>query len=137
MIADYCDLEAERRTNRDFVELELDGNVESFLSALAARDVDRVEPILNSDDEAQRKLADKLLDKLRGGQWDLRTDKLPREYATHLEDDRAEATFTVELSWKLAFGGRKREEVGFVAVFTRNGAQWRLAEVLLGPETKL
>ena len=118
-------------------EEQIRGAVDSFLSALAGRDLVRVEPILNSDDEAQRELAAKLLDKLRGGQWDLQTDTLPSEYVAQLEGDRAEASFTVELSWKLAFGGRKREEVAFVAVFARAGAEWRVVEVRLGPETKL
>ena len=107
------------------------------MAALSSRDADRVEPVLLTGDEGQRKLAAKLLDKLRGGQWDLQTDTRPREYTTRVGDDRAEAVFTTELAWKGAFGGRKREEVRFVAVFARVEAEWRLVEVRLGAETKL
>lgn len=111
--------------------------VQTFLSALSARDADRLEPMLSAGDEGQQELAGKLLDKVRGGQWDLEIDTLPRGYTTRIESNRAEATFTAELAWKNAFGGRKRQEVQFVALFTRDGARWTLAGVRLGDGTKL
>ncbi|TDJ56578.1 MAG: hypothetical protein E2O47_01875 [Gemmatimonadetes bacterium] len=118
-------------------EDQIRAGVQDFLAALSSRDADRVEPVLLTGDEGQRKLAAKLLDKLRGGQWDLQTDTRPREYATRVGDDRAEALFTTELAWKGAFGGRKREDVAFVAVFARVEGEWRLVEVRLEGDTKL
>jgi uncharacterized protein YjdB len=118
-------------------EDQIRGGVETFLAALSARQADRVEPILDHGDDDQRKLAAKLLDKIRGGQWDLKTDTVPQDYYSRIADDRAEAGFTVELAWKGAFGGRKREDVGFVALFVRTGAEWRIVEVRVGEGTGL
>ncbi len=118
-------------------EQQFQAAVEGFLAALNAHDLESLRELFQPANEGQRKRIAKLMDKVEGGQWDLKADTKPSGLSSRIDGNRATVDFTVELRWKNAFGGRKREKVTFIAIFIRDGAEWRMSRVQTAAGTKL
>jgi uncharacterized protein YjdB len=111
--------------------------VGDFLEAINAHDLASLQPLFQPADEDQQKRITKLADKVKNGSWDLQADNDASGLTSRVSGDRAIVDFTVELRWKISFGGRKKEKVTFIATFAREGARWRMTRVQTAAGTKL
>jgi uncharacterized protein YjdB len=122
--------------NRQQMLAQMLAGVERCYSALAGKDVVRVQEMYKPESKTDLENLKKLSRILRNSEWEAKVGER-RDGAQQLEGASPSMRFGFHLSWKDAFGGRLNSEPEFRAEFTRNGSSLDLTSCRIVGSPKL